>query len=348
MVSIEVKNLHRVTSKGREYVYAWRGGPRVKFEGELGSPEFWKAYHETLEQHRIPDRKTLHSVIVRYRASPQFEALAASTKKNWRPWLDRIDDYFGGMKTRAFERAEKARPAIRQWRGKWAATPRTADYGLQVLSRVMAYAVDPLGELGANPCEGIKQLYSASRADIIWTDADIAAFKTEAPEEVGWAIDLAAHTGLRLGDLCKLAWSHVSQDAIIMRTGKSRGRKEAIVPIYDGLRDVLARIPRRSTIVLTNSRKRPWTPNGIGSRIADVKLAVWPSGTDLNWNDLRGTAATKFYIAGFSVREIAEMMGWEEESVDKIIRRYVSLTAALKDRIAKLNRLEKGFVSREN
>jgi transposase len=58
---------------------------------------------------------------------------------------------------------------------------------------------------------------------------------------------------------------------------------------------------------------------------------------DLHFNDLRGTAATKFYIAGFSMREIAETLAWEEESVEKIIRRYVGRSAAIKARIKKLD-----------
>jgi hypothetical protein len=33
-----------------------------------------------------------------------------------------------------------------------------------------------------------------------------------------------------------------------------------------------------------------------------------PSGRDLHFNDLSGTAATKFYIAGFTMREIAETL----------------------------------------
>jgi hypothetical protein len=60
------------------------------------------------------------------------------------------------------------------------------------------------------------------------------------------------------------------------------------------------------------------------------------SDRDLHFNDLRDTAATKFYIAGFTMREIAETLAWEEESVEKIIRRYVGCSAALKARIRKL------------
>ena len=47
------------------------------------------------------------------------------------------------------------------------------------------------------------------------------------------AVDLAAHTGLRLGDLVRLSWSHVGEDAIVIRTGKSKQRREAIIPLYD-------------------------------------------------------------------------------------------------------------------
>lgn len=37
---------------------------------------------------------------------------------------------------------------------------------------------------------------------------------------------------------------------------------------------------------------------------------------DLRFNDFRGTAATEFYFAGFSIREIAATRSWKEESVE--------------------------------
>jgi len=46
-------------------------------------------------------------------------------------------------------------------------------------------------------------------------------------------------------------------------------------------------------------------------------------------------------VVGLTEREIAEVMGWEEASVRKIIRRYASREAALKDRIRRLNEAEK-------
>jgi Phage integrase family len=140
----------------------------------------------------------------------------------------------------------------------------------------------------------------------------------------------------RAGTVGWVAWSHVGDDAIILTTGKSRHRREAIIPLYPALRDLLARIPKRATTILTSSRNRPWTADGFGSSFNKAKIDAGMSERDLHFNDLRGTAATKFYIAGFDEREIAETLAWEEASVKKIIRRYVGRNAALKARIRKL------------
>jgi hypothetical protein len=169
MVRVELKGIVKVTTKGRTYYYAWRGGPRLR--GEPGSPEFLASYNEAIESRRTPEPGRFKSLVVLYRASADYSKLADSTRKNWSPWLDRIADYFGDLRIAQFDRPEKIRKVIRRWRNQWADKPRTADYGMQVLSRVLSHAVDPLGKIASNPCEGIKQLYSGNRSEIIWTDS---------------------------------------------------------------------------------------------------------------------------------------------------------------------------------
>lgn len=101
------------------------------------------------------------------------------------------------------------------------------------------------------------------------------------------AVDLTVYTGLRLGDLLRLSWSHVGDDAIVIATGKSLQLREAVIPLYDELRDVLAGIPQRSTTILTNRRNCPWKPDGFGTAFNRAKIAVptisapcgWPSST---------------------------------------------------------------------
>jgi integrase len=344
VVKVDLKGIAKVKAKGREYYYAWRGGPRLR--GQPGSPEFIASYNQAIEDHRTPDASRFRSLVTMYKASGDYRKLADTTKRNWSRWLDRVAEYFGDLRIAQFDRPEKIRPVIRKWRNQWADKPRSADYGMQVLSRVLSHAVE-LGKIAGNPCEGIKQLYSGDRSEIIWTDADIAKLKTGAPgkpcsPDVIHAVELACHAGLRLGDLLRLSWSHVGEDAILFATGKSRGRREAIIPLYDDLRAVLDRIPKRSTIILTNVRRRPWTANGFGTAFNRAKIAAEIDDRDLHFHDLRGTAATKFYIAGPSVRVIAEILAWSEEQVDRIIRRYVVRGAATKAAIRQLNEARKG------
>ena len=334
MVQIELKGIHTVKVKGRVYYYAWRGGPSLR--GEPGTHEFMASYNEAIADRQAPDEGKFRSIITHYKTH-EFPKLATSTRRVWTPWLDKISKYFGNLRIAQFDRPEKIRPVIRRWRSQYAETPRTADLGLQVLSRILSHAVDPMGKIASNPCDGIKHLYSSTRAEIIWTDDDINQLKAEASPEVGFAVDLAAHTGLRVGDLVRLSWSHIGPDAIVISTGKSKHRKEAVIPRYDALNELLARIPKRSPVILTNSRKKPWTQDGLASSFWTAKVEAKMQERDLHFHDLRGTAATKFYIAGLSIRVIAEIMGWEEDQVEKIIKRYVSRGAATREAIRQLN-----------
>jgi integrase len=268
-----------------------------------------------------------------YKASPAYEAVAASTKTHRGPWLDRIAKHFGGLSIAAFDNP-KVRKIILQWRAKYAATPRAADMGMQVLSRVCSHGVES-GALAVNPCEGIKALYSADRSAIIWTEADIARIKAAGSPEVGYAVDLGATTGLRRGALLRLSWSHIGDLAIEMPPLPGH-KKTGIVPLYGELRAVLAGIPKRATTVLTNSNGTPWTGDGFGSMITKAKKKAG-IGSELHFHDLRGTAATTFYVAGLSTRVIAEILGWSETSVEGIIRRYVGRSAAMQAVIKQLD-----------
>lgn len=338
MTTVKLKGVHTVKSKrgAGAYYYAWRGGPRL--EGLPGSPEFLKSFAAALESAKTADTGRIRGLVAAYRASSAFTGLAASTQKIWNRWLDRIVDHFGELSVAAFGKTDRIRPLIRKWRDKWSDRPRSADYAVQVLSRVLTYAVDT-DQITTNPCEGLKALYSNDRSDIIWTDDDLAALKAEASPEVWAAVSLAAHTGLRAGDLTKLAWSHIGEDEIVIPTSKSRGGRSAFVPLYDDLTTLLSTIPKRSTVVLTNEKGRPWKDGVNGSSFRDARDAALP-GRDLHFHDLRGTAATRFHQAGLSNREIAEIMAWEEAHVERIIRRYVGRKAITATIIQKLRKVE--------
>ncbi|MDD3446540.1 MAG: tyrosine-type recombinase/integrase, partial [Zavarzinia sp.] len=152
--------------------------------------------------------------------------------------------------------------------------------------------------------------------------------------EVFMAARLASLTGLRQSDLLRLSWSHVKDYSIEIRTGKSGGKKTTLIPLYGELRDFLATIPKRSTRVLVNSAGQPWK-SGFGSSWNKTMKAGKFGG--LHFHDLRGTAATRFYLGDLKIREIAEIMTWSEDEVERLIDRYVKRDELLKDRIRRMS-----------
>jgi integrase len=331
---IKLKGVHTVRSKGRVYYYAWRGGPPL--EGEPGSPEFIASYQEARTPLSGLDKRKFSAWITLYKASDEFNrGLAPSTQRQWRPWFDKIQDHFGDLSLRQFDRP-KIRRDIKKWCERWRDTPRTADYGRQVLSRILKFAVDE-GELQFNPCKGMPNLYSSNRAEIIWKEDDLETLAKHASPEIVQAACLAALTGLRQGDLLRLSWSHVAVNEIRVRTSKSRGRRTASIPITSVLRELLGTIPKRATTVLTNTEGRPWKSGFTASWNKAMKRAALAD-RDLHFHDLRGTAATNFYRAGLSEREIAEIMGWSEETVRRLIELYVKRDEIVQDRIRRIEK----------
>jgi integrase len=321
-----------VTAKGKRYNYAWRGGPRLLEKPD--TPEFLRELNDRLAERKAGDRRKISGLCAAYRASDAWTDLADKTRTNWAPWLDKIQSHFGCLTIATFDRP-LIRPAIRAWRDKYKATPRSADVGLQVLSRLLSFAAEE-GLLATNATTDVPRLYRNDRSSVIWTDADLKELAKHASPEIMWAARLAAMTGLRQGDLLRLSWSHIRENAIEIRTRKTGSTAE--VPLYDDLRALLAEIPKRATTVLTSTKKRPWG-SGFGASWQD---AIKAAGIDKHFHDLRGTAATRLYLADFTLREIAQVLGWSEDRVEALLDRYVKKDELLKDRIRRLSRNEDG------
>lgn len=331
MARVDLKSVYRVVAKGRTYYYAWKGKGAPRLRSEPGSPEFIEELAAALASRKQGDGRRISGLIASYKANRAWKELSPRTQVEWARWLDRISDRFGSLSIRQFDRAA-IRPHITRWRDEWVSTPRAADMGMQVLSRLMSFAVSE-GLILVNPCKGIGQIYRGDRAAIIWTEADFEKLKAAASAEIYIAARLAALTSLRKSDLLALSWSHVGPLSIELRTGKSGGKRSAVIPLYAELRSLLAAIPRRSTTVLTNTAGRAWG-QGFSS---SWQKAIGRAGLDLHFHDLRGTAATRFYVAGMTIREISEILAWSEDQVERLIDRYVKRDEILLDRIRRLD-----------
>jgi integrase len=359
VIELELPHLHKVKAKGRLYFYAWRGGPRIDVDpadGETFAAEY-KALHAA---RKGGDKSKISGLIVDWKASDAWArdagqgGMAEATKANWKRWLDEVHAHFGTLSVAQFDRPQ-IRPLIKKWRNKWKATPRAADMAKQVLSALLTFAVEE-GRLAANPCFGIPNLYKNDRSEIIWTDDDMARLVISgAPREIVYALELAALTGLRQADLLGLTWGHVGDLAIEKRTGKSGNKRTALVPLYGELRELLEEIraysAERAGVFKAEKRKLP----GAVHILTNTEGLPWKTGFSSSWNkamirmeeetlhfhDARGTFATRAYLAGFTIREIAELLAWSEDQVERIINRYVRRNALLEDRIRRMDEARK-------
>jgi integrase len=338
---------HKVRKRSRggvtEYWYAWRGGPQILKVTATSDALLAKAVAQagpgavaaSEAQRRPTDHVTLYGLITRYLESPDFAKKAPRTQRDRRKLLDFVRTELGHTELLAL-RAKGARTFLIDWRNKYAATPKTADERLNALSIVLTWAKER-GEIPANPVAEFPRLYSCNRADVIWEPQHLAQLYPHCAEELNHAVRLAALTGLRLGDLIKLPWTAVGENAIVWQTGKSRGRRTVVIPITAELRRLLDEIPRRDSVTVLNSkRKRPWTEPGLESALRRAKLDAGIDG--LRFHDLRGTAATNFVRAGLSLADVATVLGWKKAKVEEIAARYVSAEAiglALVERMRK-------------
>lgn len=334
------------------YVYAWRGGPQIlKAEGarpKLDEKLLALAADAQRNRRRL-DTGTLDTLITGYRGSPEWNKLAASTRASWSTWHQRIRDKFGDTPLEVLI-DRRFRGDVLDWRDQWAHQPRAADLAIQTFSRVLSWGVDR-GKLESNVLAGVQSLYEADRSDIIWQAAEFEKFNAGATPELQEAIELAACTGLRRGDLVNVPWDAVGDHAIIWQTSKSRGRARIVIPLLPETRQLLSKIKARHAAfmenqrpnrrkplpetILANSYWKAWTASGLGSRFNDVKKAT---GLQVNLHDLRGTFATRCMIAGLTDQEIADMLGWTSKEVSMIRVRYVDqarVVVAIGERISK-------------
>jgi integrase len=336
MIRVHLKGVHSTSKRLRDgsrkrYWYAWKGGPRLL--GEPGSPEFIASYEAAHARRRKPHPHAFRAIIADYKASRDFADLAARTRKDYLKHISSIEQEFGDMPISALDDPRVTRVFL-DWRDNLPGGARQADYAFTVLTRILSWARDS-GLTTWRPPARIKKLYHSDRSEAVWLPGDIGAFRAACSDELWLGLVLALETGQRQGDLLRLLWSAYDGETIRLRQGKTGQRVE--IPVTPTLRAVLAATPRRCPQIMTNSRGRPWTPDGFRTvwRRACREAGI----TGLTFNDLRGSAVVRLAEAGCTVPEIASITGHSIRSAHGIIDRYLPRTRELA--LAAVAKLEK-------
>ncbi|MFA7585061.1 MAG: tyrosine-type recombinase/integrase [Novosphingobium sp.] len=325
-----IKGLHIVSKRRpgkpvRYYIYAWRGGPQIRMvEGgprpKLGPNDIaaLKQAQDTLRT----DAGSFGRLIEDWRGSPEWAAMATSTRAEWGRTIDLFPKKWTPLPVALFD-DPRTKGAILKWRDGFAATPRRADYVIQVLRAALAWG-RTRGRLERNICDDTPKLYAGGeRAEIIWEPHEREIWQ-QARQSARDAVNLACLTGLRRGDLVKLPLAAIGEHAIVWKT--SKGKIIATIPLYPKLRHLLENLRSRYRAdgvdtVLVSALGKPRSPAGLtGDFIEERKRLGLPA---KRLHDCRGTFATELMLVGMTDRQIADIMGWSATSVERIRKRYV-------------------------
>lgn len=318
----------------KTYYWAWKGGPPLR--GEPGTPEFIASYNEAVAKKVTPPRGRLLSVLQEYQDSDQFRGLAPRSRSDYVAKIKIIENSFGDFPLSGMS-DQRTRGIFKAWRDRLAlSSRRQADYAWVVLARVLSFGVDR-GLIAANPCARGGRLYHGSRAEKIWTTADEAAFLERAPSHLHLPLMLALWTGQRQGDLLRLPWS--AYDGTHIRLRQSKGGRRVVIEVGAPLRAMLDATPKQSTIMLTTTDGKPWTPDGF--RASWGKACKRAGIVGVTFHDLRGTAVTRLAICGCTEAEIATITGHSLRSVRAILdTHYLNRDTALAE--SAIRKLERG------
>ena len=323
---------------GREvtYYYAWKGGPPLR--GEYGSPEFIVSYMEACAQKRAPAAGSLLAILSGFQASSAFTRKSARYRSDLIKQIKVIEREFGDFPLRALP-DRRTRGEFLAWRDRLALrSPRQADYAWSTLARILSWALER-GLILLNPCERGGRVYSGSRAESVWTDADEAAFLRAAPPHLHLPLLMALWTGQRQGDLLRLTWT--AYDGTHLRLRQSKTGARVTVPVAAQLKAALDSAHRVSPVILVNTEGRPWTGDGFRSSWRKACAAAGIVG--VTFNDLRGTAVTRLALAEATEAEIATVTGHTLRDVRSILdAHYLNRDPALAESaIRKLERRTK-------
>lgn len=307
MQTLRLRGIKRYVSGGRTYWYFRPTGERLPDEPHARAMRVLEIQKER-ERFKSTGKAvyapgSFDDLCDAYLRSDDYGSLALTTRGDYRERIDWLRQRFGALQVSGIDRE-----FVVALRDKLAAKPRAADWMLQVLRRLLYFALDRPSRYGLqyNPAARFKRAWRPSASsNRPWTPAEVAAM-TKVPGPIATAVMLGAHLGQREGDVLRLTWAQFDGEAVTLRQSKTG--EQLVVPAHPELVAYLERLPRieLGTIVV-GARGRPLTGNGFRTLFQRQRAAARVSG--ITFHGLRHTAAQALAEAGCSEAEIRAVLG---------------------------------------
>lgn len=245
---------------------------------------------------------TLGALLSAYRRSPAWKALAATTQETYTVYLRELEALAAAPAIELRKRdLITLRDAIASSRGPGAAT------GFVRAAKAMLGWATESDHLEVNPAAGLRPLKGGHLT--AWTEDDYTRALEVLAEPYRRIVILAAHTGQRRGDLCRMPWS--AYDGRRIRLVQQKTGQPVRVPVHKDLQAELARW-REDTpglLILTPPRADSWQPEHMSREMKRVLTAAGLPG--LNVHGLRKLAANRMAEAGCTPHELSAVLGWQ-------------------------------------
>lgn len=304
-----------VTRHGKALWYVrLKRGPRIRIEGEFGTPAFYAAYRDALTngapakvKNVVAEKGTYGALIKEYMASPAWATLARETRKQLSYQLARVADSAGSM---PFRSATKAK--IIEGRDRRRHKPTDANKFVKAMRKLFAFAIDR-EYITSNPADGV-EFVSLPNKQIgfhTWSEDEITSF--EAKWCVGsrerLAFDVLLYTGLRRSDAVRLGRQHIRDGIATIRTEKTG--EPVVLPILQPLAKSIAASPTGDLALIATKRGRPFTKESFGIWF---KKACVAAGVPGSAHGLRKAGAVRAAEAGATEAQLNALFGWREGS----------------------------------
>jgi integrase len=303
---------------GRRYYYYRRDGRRLPICAEDGTrigpdhPEFLRSYERIHASFSIAGTSaeirpgSMAHLVTAFKDSPDFRQLAAKTQTDYRRYLDYLSATFGDLPVRGI-----SREFVLELRDKFSSKPRTANYLISVLRRVLGHAVDRPSTYGllANPAARPRQLKTGD-GHRPWEEWEIARFREHwvAPTWERAVFETLLNTGQRGGDVVDMARAHLHKGKIAVARQKKTGARRLIHASQDLVRVLDPWL--RSHGHLSMFPGASGQPLGIDAFRHRMAAAFAAAGLeDVTIHGLRYTAATRLRELQLDWEDVASIVG---------------------------------------
>lgn len=262
---------------------------------------------------------SFRALIAEYKGAPEFKQIGKKAQRDYGRYLDLVRDLWADLPVAKLERKH-----VFRLRDKYAETPRTANYVIAVLRRLLSFAVDR-GYRKDNPALRPQEL-KTGEGHRPWPETAIDAFRAKHARgsEMRLALELGL-TGQREGDVVAMTKAgfdgtgiELTQSKRLQQTGDAEGAK-IWVPCPLETRLAIEAMPKDRLLLLLTPTGKPYKVDYFSHQFHDAVIAAGLEALGLTFHGLRHTTGTVLAEAGCSEAEIMAVTG---HTTSASVRRY--------------------------